>query len=387
MQARHLMTAEVVTVGPDTPVPEIARLLVEHGISAVPVVDSSGAPIGIVSEGDLAGRDEGDRDRRRDWWLDFLAKSEALGADFLASLRKRETTAGDIMSAPVIAVSETASGHEIARLLAAHRIKRVPVIRDGKIVGIVSRADIVRAMASMDLEPAGGSRGTGSLTSWFNNLDKRFEQLSPNSSPAASATDISLSAPDNAKLDAREFQGLVMNFKRRQAQLNDAERRAAAERRRNTEKTLIDEHITNERWRGIVNAAREAAAHGEKEFLLLRFPSSHCRDGGRAINALVMDQNWPTTLRGESAELYLRWEHDLKPRGFRLAARVLDFPGGFPGDVGLFLVWGESGGAPLPAKSEGTATTHQRPADSEDGDSRRSPVLAVRRHANGGARS
>jgi len=122
MRARDLMTTDVVTVGPDTPIREIARLLVAHGISAVPVVDASGAPIGVVSEGDLIGRDKSDPDGRRDWWLVFLAEGETLGSDFLASLRDRETTAGELMSAPVIAVSETAEGLEIARLLAAHSI-------------------------------------------------------------------------------------------------------------------------------------------------------------------------------------------------------------------------------------------------------------------------
>jgi hypothetical protein len=62
-------------------------------------------------------------------------------------------------------------------------------------------------------------------------------------------------------------------------------------------------------------------------------------DGGRAIN--VTDPGWPATLRGEAAEIYLRWKRDLVPHGFHLAARVIEFPGGMPGDIGLFLVWGE----------------------------------------------
>jgi hypothetical protein len=84
---------------------------------------------------------------------------------------------------------------------------------------------------------------------------------------------------------------------------------------------------------------REAAEHGDREFMLLRFPSDLCTDRGRAINSALPE--WPQTLRGEAAELYLRWERELKPRGFHLSARVLDFPDGMPGDVGLFLGWGE----------------------------------------------
>jgi hypothetical protein len=102
---------------------------------------------------------------------------------------------------------------------------------------------------------------------------------------------------------------------------------------------LIDRHISDESWRALVHQARQAAEHGEKEFMVLRFPSQLCSDGGRAVNAAEPD--WPVTLRGEAAEIYLRRERDLKLNGFRLAARVLDFPGGMPGDIGLFLVWGE----------------------------------------------
>ncbi|HTT81575.1 MAG TPA: hypothetical protein VMF86_18055, partial [Stellaceae bacterium] len=83
----------------------------------------------------------------------------------------------------------------------------------------------------------------------------------------------------------------------------------------------------------------EAAEHGERDFMLLRFPSDLCADGGRAINSALPE--WPATLRGEAAELYRRWESGLKPRGFHLVARILDFPDGKPGDIGLFLGWGE----------------------------------------------
>jgi hypothetical protein len=82
-----------------------------------------------------------------------------------------------------------------------------------------------------------------------------------------------------------------------------------------------------------------AAEHGEKERLPPRFPSAFRIDDGRAIN--VHEPCWPTLPRGEPAEIYLRWERDLKPRGFHLSARTMDFPGGIPGDIGLFLVWAE----------------------------------------------
>ena len=151
MNARDVMTRDVVSVASDTPMRKIAALLLEKRISAVPVVDSSGAPIGMVSEGDLTGRSEAEREARQDWWLTILAEGEPVNPEFLASLNY--PTARDMMSAPVITVGEETNLEEIAQLLTTHRIKRVPVVRDGRIVGIVSRADLVRALAARPHTP------------------------------------------------------------------------------------------------------------------------------------------------------------------------------------------------------------------------------------------
>jgi acetyltransferase len=147
LHAREIMNSAVVTVRSDTPISDIAKTLREHGISAVPVIDVDGSALGMVSEGDLIGRDEAAREARLDWWLNMLAEGETLSADFLDSVRSAERRARDVMTAPVITVGEETEIDEIARLLTARRIKRVPVLRDGRIVGIVSRADLVRALA------------------------------------------------------------------------------------------------------------------------------------------------------------------------------------------------------------------------------------------------
>jgi CBS domain-containing protein len=146
MNARDVMTCDVVSVTSDTPVRKIAALLLERRISGVPVVDRGGAPIGIVSEGDLIGRSEAEREARQDWWLMILAEGEDLSPDFLASLSY--PTARNLMSSPVITVREETNLGEVARVLTTHRIKRVPVVRDGRVIGIVSRADLVRALAA-----------------------------------------------------------------------------------------------------------------------------------------------------------------------------------------------------------------------------------------------
>lgn len=343
------MTSEVVSVGPDMPTREIARLLAKHGISGVPVVDQSGVLLGMVSEGDLIGRTSDDRDRRRDWWLTLFSETPFLSADAILALAKlfsklnvRERRASEIMSSPVIAVDETAEMPVIAGLLHAHKIKRVPVLRDGNVVGIVSRADLIRAMASADVPRRAQPRHASIIASWFNKIDRRFAEVerTAQSLAAAQAAKRSL-LPQGHELDAEEFRKLVAEFETEQTYRKDEERRVQEKVHAEKMKALIGEHISEQRWRTLLRQAREAAARGETEFLLLRFPHDLCADGGRAINALTGDANWPQTLRGEAAEVYLRWELELKRHGFQLAARVLDFPGGVPGDIGLFLVWGE----------------------------------------------
>jgi CBS domain-containing protein len=335
MKARDVMTAAVVSVGPETPTREIATLLRDHGISAVPVVDAVGAPIGMVSEGDLIGRDEAEREARRDWWLTLLAEGGTLSADFVASLRTPDRQARDVMAAPVITIEEDTEILDIARSLTAYRIKRVPVLRDGRIVGIVSRADLVQALAAEEPRPA--ARDGGVLAEAFAGLDRHFFHRQPTADqpepPAAPR------AADGAGLTASDFRGLMADHEHKKLEHSQELRRTAAEQRRKRVTELIDLHISDENWRSLLHQARQSAQQGEKEFMLLRFPSQLCSDDGRAIN--VSEAGWSETLRGEAGELYLRWERDLKPLGFPLGARLLDFPGGMPGDIGLFLFWGQ----------------------------------------------
>jgi CBS domain-containing protein len=146
MRAKDVMTTGIVTVDPETTVQEIASLLVENAISGLPVVDKGGAVLGIVSEGDLIHRQEiGTDHKKRSWWLISLSDTRAAAVDYAKS---HGTHARDVMTREVVTVSEHTELAEVAEILETKRIKRVPVLRDGVLVGIVSRANIVQAIAA-----------------------------------------------------------------------------------------------------------------------------------------------------------------------------------------------------------------------------------------------
>ena len=149
MQAQDVMTTVVATVPADATVLEAAKLMLERRISALPVMDDKDRVIGIISEGDLMRRAELGTGEARSWWLRLLAEDAA--QDFI---RTHGTAIRDLMSAPVVSVRRNAPLQDIARLFEKHRIKRVPVLEAGRLVGIVSRADLVRRLATLPVRPA-----------------------------------------------------------------------------------------------------------------------------------------------------------------------------------------------------------------------------------------
>ncbi len=146
--ARDVMTSPVITVRPDTPIKEVARLLLTHHISGVPVVDEAGKLVGILTEADLLYKERPEVEEGgllRLFRRGHLAEAE----------RKAEgLVARDLMTSPVITVTEDTPIREIASLMTRRRINRVPVVRDGQVVGIVSRADILKALTRPDEELA-----------------------------------------------------------------------------------------------------------------------------------------------------------------------------------------------------------------------------------------
>ena len=145
--ASDLMTRDVAAVHPETSLLEAVKLMAERRISGVPVVDDAGAIVGMLSEGDLVRWHEGYTDRQARW-LDMLADGFHLAPAFLQGIREQNRKVKTVMSAGVVSVSEDVPARDIAHLMYSRNIKRVPVVRDGKLVGIVARSDLVRALAA-----------------------------------------------------------------------------------------------------------------------------------------------------------------------------------------------------------------------------------------------
>jgi CBS domain-containing protein len=144
--AADIMTRPATVVRPETNMAEIASLLASKGFSAVPVCHPDNTLVGIVSESDILRPFRESVRARRDWWLGVIAEGEELPQDFLDYLRRDTRTAADVMVSKVYTAEEQTTLPQLAELMLNHGIKRLPVLRDGKVVGIVSRADLVGAI-------------------------------------------------------------------------------------------------------------------------------------------------------------------------------------------------------------------------------------------------
>jgi CBS domain-containing protein len=145
MKARDVMASHVVTVSPELDVRAVANTLVTNSISGVPVVDANKKIVGIISEGDLMRRVVLGPERKRSWWFELFSSPDQQWAEFARSHGRK---AKDIMTRRVITVDPDTPLQEIANLLEGHGIKRVPVVKDDQLVGIVTRANLVQALAS-----------------------------------------------------------------------------------------------------------------------------------------------------------------------------------------------------------------------------------------------
>jgi CBS domain-containing protein len=144
--AADLMSRDVAVVHPETTLLEAVRIMAERRISGVPVVDDRGVLVGMLSEGDLLRWHEG-HNVKQARWLEMLAEGADLSNAFLSLMRDQRRQVQNLMAPGAVTVTEDAPAREIANLMYTRGIKRVPVLRDGKLVGIVARSDLVRALA------------------------------------------------------------------------------------------------------------------------------------------------------------------------------------------------------------------------------------------------
>ncbi len=162
MKASEIMTREVATVAPTTPVREIAVIMAQKRVSGLPVVSAEGQILGIVSESDLLHRAELGTDQLPRSWLRVFADSDQLAREYT---RTHGLKAHDVMSRHVVSVKDDAELQRVADVLDKHKIKRVPVVRDGKLVGIITRGDLVRALSTLHTQAAAKQLDDGALQS------------------------------------------------------------------------------------------------------------------------------------------------------------------------------------------------------------------------------
>lgn len=157
MKAKDIMTKPVISVGPSTGVRDVAKLLLKHRISALPVINARGQVIGMVSEGDLMRRPESGTESHSSgsWWLNLLEGTEDRAKNYLKS---HGLTVRDVMTKKVITVNENTPLEKIATLLERNHIKRVPVLHRGKLVGIASRANLLHGLVARDGKAAKSTR-------------------------------------------------------------------------------------------------------------------------------------------------------------------------------------------------------------------------------------
>ena len=150
MKVRDIMSTKVVTASPSTTIRDIAGLMVEKHVSGLPVLSDSGTLVGMVSEGDLLRRPELGTQKHRRRWVSFFSGVDEQAREFT---KTHALHAGDVMTKQVIHVSEQTPLGDLVGLMEKHNIKRLPVLSDGKLVGIVSRADLLRALAARQANP------------------------------------------------------------------------------------------------------------------------------------------------------------------------------------------------------------------------------------------
>jgi CBS domain-containing protein len=146
MKVHDIMSPRVISVAPDASILEAIRLMLQNHISGLPVIDASGALVGVVTEGDFLRRSETGTERKRSRWLEFLVGPSRLADEYVHT---HSRAVKDVMTAEPVTIAEDAALDEAVQLMERRRIKRLPVVRGGQVVGIVSRANLLHALVSL----------------------------------------------------------------------------------------------------------------------------------------------------------------------------------------------------------------------------------------------
>ena len=149
MKASDVMTRNVVSIAPDSSILSAVRLMLQHRISGLPVIDGSGALVGILTEGDFLRRAETGTQHKRARWIEFLLGPGKLASEYVHTSGR---TVDEVMTPDVRTVTEDTPLEKVVHLMERHRVKRLPVLRGTRVVGIVTRANLVRAVAGLALE-------------------------------------------------------------------------------------------------------------------------------------------------------------------------------------------------------------------------------------------
>ena len=210
----------------------------------------------------------------------------------------------DVMTRKLFLVSEDTALIDIARLMENHDLKRLPVVEKDRLVGIVLRQSVLKALHQ---HPSSRAQLTHALRQ----------------GPLTERANSAYAYP--AEISAEGFRALVAAYE-------NAAREDEAKQAR----------LAKEQQEAIIRSleAQRLDDAGKNEYMLIRFPAQLCRDGGRAINA--SDHEWPKSLRGAPADIFQRWRDDLHPLGFKIGAQIITFPDGLLGDAALFLMWSQT---------------------------------------------
>ncbi|WP_439814241.1 CBS domain-containing protein [Zavarzinia sp. CC-PAN008] len=145
MRVQQIMTSPALGVTPDTSIATALRLMLDNRVSGLVVLDAQGALVGVVTEGDFLRRSELGSEKRRSWWRDILASPARKAADYVHDHGRR---VADVMTGKVISIAPDTTLEVVANLMLEHGVKRLPVVDDGRVVGIVSRANLLKVVAA-----------------------------------------------------------------------------------------------------------------------------------------------------------------------------------------------------------------------------------------------